>query len=119
MDIDAKIEAIVTAVETNTRNIGELGKNVNALVGSVSDLTEIVVAMKGYMETNLVTKQELDERLGEELGSLREELGSKIEDVREELVAKIDGVQRSVDGAYERQSTLETRVTKLETVVGL
>ncbi|MCX6820141.1 MAG: hypothetical protein NT019_02585 [Candidatus Adlerbacteria bacterium] len=95
--MDEKIDRIEKAVERTEKN--------------VSDLTEIVVAIKDYMLTHMATKEELTE----ELSSVKKELRKDLADVREELGGKIEGVQRSVDGSYERQSLLETRVSKVET----
>ncbi len=67
---------------------------------NINDLLAIVVSTKDYMTTKLVTREELDIRLFQ---------------AEERIHGKIEGAQRSVDGLYGLHSTLEARVTKLET----
>ena len=82
-------------------------EKIDRIEKTLIDLTEIVVAIKDYMVTNMATKEELED--------LRGELTAKIDDVHEKLDGKIQGLQRSIDGNYERQSALESRVTRIET----
>ncbi len=83
------VTGLVKTVNEHTVGIESLTKKVDSNTRSIDDLTEIVVSMKGYMETELVTK--------------------------EELGGKMQGLQRAIDGNYERQSALESRILKVET----
>ena len=86
-------------------------EKIDRIEKNLADLTEIVVAIKDYMVTNMATKDELAEVRRE----LREEFTTKMDDIHEKLDGKIQGLQRSIDGNYERQSALESRVTRIET----
>ena len=104
--IEEKIDRIEKAVAENTQGISNLGKTVDTLAAvvkqnsnDITDLVKIVVGMKEYMETNLVTKDELAEQLGS---------------LREEVVGKVEGVQRGLDANFQRHSALEARVSKIE-----
>ena len=76
----------------------------------LGDLTEIVVAIKEYMEANLVIKQELKA----EFDSFEKKVDVKLEQIEEKLGSKIEGLQRGLDAQYERHNELENRVSKLE-----
>lgn len=91
------MEERLIKIEANLDNVSNVAARVEKNIG---DLTEIVVSMKEYMEENVVMKDELAEvvaKSGEKLG------------------AKIEGVQRAVDAGFERDSTLEARITRVET----
>lgn len=71
--------------------IDRIEKAVAQNTQSINDLIEIVVSIKDHMVT-------------------KDELASEVE----KLTSKIDGVQRAVDAGFERQGSLETRVSKIE-----
>ena len=68
-----------------------MSDDLKELKQDVRDLVEIVSGIKEYMETKLVTKDELEVTNG-----------------------KIEGVQRGLDSNFERHSALEARVSKVE-----
>ncbi|MEI6864193.1 MAG: hypothetical protein WCK46_02385 [Candidatus Adlerbacteria bacterium] len=83
-------------------------EKLDRLEKNMNDLIEIVVSIKDHM----ATKQELaevEERLTAKMAT-----NIELTELEERLSGKIEGVQRSVDGAYERQSALEARVSKVE-----
>ncbi len=89
----------------------ELNKRFDRIDESINTLAAVTAKNFVDLEERLTTKIDgVDLRLSE----VEEKLTIKINRVEETLSAKIEGVQRSVDGAYERHTALEARVTKLE-----
>jgi archaellum component FlaC len=73
---------------------------------NISDLIEIVIAVKDNLED-----------FRDETNKKFEAIDRKFEqvDTQFEIVnGKINGLHRAVDSAFERQSDLDTRVTKIE-----
>lgn len=87
-----------------------MDEGLDRLEKNVSDLIEIVVAIKD----NMITKDDL----AGALAGVREEVGAKIDgglaELRSDLGGKIAGVQGALDAAFERHSALEARVSKIE-----
>ena len=90
-----------------------MSEQLSKLEKSVEDVLEIVVSMKGYIENNLVTKEELSK----ELGSLEKKLEKRMDVGFEEVNSKIDGLNRRIDNEVENRAQIETRVRKVEEVV--
>ncbi|MEI7719968.1 MAG: hypothetical protein WCI89_02035 [bacterium] len=76
----------------------------------IHDLVEIIGGIKEYIETKLVTKEELENELESKIGGLRSEMMQNFEMTN----GKIEGVQRGLDSNFERHSALEARVSKIE-----
>lgn len=72
---------------------------------NVEDILEIVVSMKTYIESNLVTKAELTT------------LEKKVDAGFEEIKSKTDGLNRRIDNEVENRAQIETCVRKVEEVV--
>ncbi len=80
---------------------------------NVNDLLEMFV----YIKDNMVTKSELTDELTVLRTEIRTEIKESITQLREEVVGKIDGIHRALDAGYERDSALDARVSKIETVL--
>jgi chromosome segregation ATPase len=90
-----------------------MSEQLSKLEKNVGDILEIVVSMKGYIENNLVTKEELSK----ELNSLEKKLEKRMDTGFEEVNGKIDGLNRRIDNEAENRAQIETRVRKVEEAV--
>jgi chromosome segregation ATPase len=70
-------------------------EKIDRMEKNINDLIDSVVAIKDNMAT-------------------KDELTSGLAEAREDLGGKIGSVQRALDAAFERQSTLEVSISKIE-----